>query len=114
MNRETAGQQAERVEDGDLEHLTRRRPAQALPHVIQVGHDENREDGGLRPDEGDHGDFPARREAPCCGRVKSRLDDRWRECAHESLRVTRSGCPDLPDASSPTTVYDWRRQGWMR
>src|SRR5262245_6180190 len=48
---ETAGPQADREEDGDLQDLARRWSCEALPHVIEIGNDENREDGRLGDDE---------------------------------------------------------------
>src|SRR5215813_10828948 len=81
---ETAGQQTDRVEDGYFEHLARSRSCQALPHVIEIGNDENREDGRLRDDEGGHTNCSTIRKTPSLRRFKGRRSDYIR-CAHCSL-----------------------------
>ena len=62
VDRDTARQQANGVEDRRFEHFARRRSGEALPHVEEIGHDENREDGRLGNDETGHGDLAAIRE----------------------------------------------------
>src|SRR5262249_18071760 len=108
LDRETAGKQARREQDRRLQHLARRRPAEALAHVVEVGDDEDREDRRLPDDEARHAHRAARWE-PFCVRVGA-----WnRDGAHESL-LTRTGCPGPPDASGPTADGGWRRSGSSR
>ena len=45
---ETAGEQKDRIQDRQLQHLSRLRAIRALADVIDVGHDEDREDRRLR------------------------------------------------------------------
>src|SRR5262249_31388357 len=122
VDREAAGQQTDREEDGCLEHVARRRSCEALPDIIEIGNDENREDGGLGEDEGGHTDCSTIRKTPSFRRFKGRGCDCIR-CAHCSLPFLVSGpphsfipsdCPGLRDASGPTTAGGWRLSGWKQ
>src|SRR5258707_13897423 len=78
---EAARQQADREQDRRLEHFARGRPAEALAHVVEVGHDEDGEDRGLRDDQAGHADGAAIGEPP----VRGRLVTRDRDGAHDAL-----------------------------
>jgi len=64
VNRETAGEQTNRGEDGEMEDFARRRAGKALADVKEVGDDENGEDGGLCGDETSHADMALIGERP--------------------------------------------------
>src|SRR5262249_19251483 len=80
---ETARQQTDGVEDRCLEHVARSRSCEALSDVVEIGNDENREDGRLGDDERGHTNRPTIRETPSFGRFKG-----WRrDCICRAHRL---------------------------
>src|SRR5580698_5195043 len=73
VNREAAREQANRIENRQLENFARRGTGDALANVKNVHHDKNREDRRLRSDQAEHADFATRGQNP------RRLDRRWRK-----------------------------------
>src|SRR6266849_2935935 len=63
MDRPAAREQADGEEDGRVQHR-RSRPARALPHVEEVGDDEDDEDRRLRGDQREHADPSSRGKGP--------------------------------------------------
>ena len=72
MNCEAARQQADCCEDGELKNLSRRRSAETLAKVVDVGDYEDQKDGSFREDETQHADNAARWQLPVFGRILSR------------------------------------------
>ena len=66
VNRQAAGQQTDGGEDGQFEHLSRRRPGEALPQIEKIGDYKDGEDSPLRHDQADHSDPSSRRKRPWC------------------------------------------------
>src|SRR5262249_19135125 len=64
VDRQTARQQTNAVEDRRFQHFAWSWPGEALPHIEQIGHNEDREDGGLSEDETRHAYLPAIWEFP--------------------------------------------------
>src|SRR4029077_13065067 len=70
-----------RVEDRRLEHFAGSRSGEALAHVEEISHNENREDGRLGDNQAGHRDLAPIRKAPSLGR----LSDWSSDCAHRSI-----------------------------
>src|ERR1700722_438061 len=111
---ETAGEQADRVEDGKLQHVAWLRPGDALAYVIEIGNHKNSEDRGLGKDQGRHGDGAVIGQDPVF--VSCSVSQGYRAGAHplyildgqnQTIKIIRTGNPDLPGASGPTTVCGW-------
>src|SRR5580692_12864334 len=78
VNRQTAGQQTNRVEDRRLEDLARCRPRHTFSQVKEICDDENRKDRRLSDDETGHRHLPTRWQTPLGRRVR-----KYRcHCAH--------------------------------
>src|SRR5215469_1939428 len=103
MDGQAAREQANRGDDGNLQHLPRHRPAQAFSDVIDVGHDEYREDGRFPRDQAKHPDTPSRRQYPrpfryghCCWQRAHVFPLQFEN--RNARSITRISSPDLPDA----------------
>src|SRR5580698_2699814 len=72
VDRQAAGEETNRVEDRCFENFAWSWAGETFSHVIKIGDDENREDGGLGDDETRHADFRAIWEFPRCGRFRKR------------------------------------------
>src|SRR5262245_24566461 len=64
VNRDTAGQQADREKDRSLQYFSRSRSRHAFSHVEEISDHKNREDGRLRNDETGHRDLTPVRKSP--------------------------------------------------
>src|ERR1051326_6133860 len=106
MDRDTAGQQADAQEDRRLQNLPRGRSSETLTYIEDVGHHEDREDGGFRNNQAGHGHAAAIRQLPSPRGFRKRNG----ECAHCSC-LTGTRCPYLRDASGPRVAGGWRPQG---
>src|SRR5258708_7311683 len=69
VNRQTAGKQTDRIEDGSLEHFPWSRSGKTLSQVKEIRHNENREDRRLGDDQARHADRASIRELPSSCRI---------------------------------------------
>src|SRR6202046_5256845 len=74
MNRQTAGKQANRIENGKIENVLRLRPRDTLANIKNVGDHKDGEDRNFRGDQRNHADGSARRQNPF--RLRRRLWNR--------------------------------------
>src|SRR5262249_38748517 len=81
MNRDTAGQQTNTVEDRCFKNLARSGPSKALPYVEKIRHNEDRENSQLGYDQRGHGYLPAIWKAPGARYFRHRNG----KCAHSSF-----------------------------
>src|SRR5208282_1865210 len=92
VNRQTAGEQANRVKDRDTENFLWCRPRQAFTNIEKVGNYKDREDRRLRRDQAEHSNGATRRTIPLnrpCYSHGSRV---------HSVSLIRISSPDLRDA----------------
>src|SRR5271154_3177719 len=102
---EAARQQTYRVKDGKLQNLARLRPGEAPAYVVDIGDHKNSEDRALSNDERRHGDGAMIGQHPVfVGCSVSQGDRAGAHLYSSTVKIIRTGSPDLPGASGPTTV----------
>src|ERR1700757_3684979 len=64
MDRQAAGEQADGKQDGDVKHLLRHWPAEALAYIEEIGHNKDGEDRRFGGNETIHSHPPTRGGSP--------------------------------------------------